>query len=349
MRLRNEVRVWVAVLVLCRGLHGFADRVSAEDERFREPVDEAVSRGLAYLARSQLPDGSFPGIAKNNAVASLCVMAFLSQGNAPGLGAYGDHINRGIDLVLSNAETNGRLIGAGGGQMYSHNIATLMLSEVSGMADPERRRRIDTVLPRAIQIILAAQKVAKEAKFQGGWRYEPNSADSDISHSGWAMMALRSARNSGAPIPREAMDDGVAFIRRCAGPDGVFGYQPGSKYGLARTGVALLCLELSGCHRDETTLKAGQYILNAFRTNPTEGNFFYATYHCSQGMFQLGGEEWEAFAPLFYERLLKLQGPEGDWVAPPGAANERAGPCYQTAMAILALSVSHRQLPSYQR
>ena len=42
---------------------------------------------------------------------------------------------------------------------------------------------------------------------QGGWRYTPNATDSDLSHSGWAFMALRSARNSGAPVPRESFGD----------------------------------------------------------------------------------------------------------------------------------------------
>jgi hypothetical protein len=43
--------------------------------------------------------------------------------------------------------------------------------------------------------------------------------------------------------------------------------------------------------------------------------------------------------------MLKYQGKDGSWPE----ASSRAGPCYATAMSVLALSVSYRQLPIYQR
>jgi hypothetical protein len=95
------------------------------------------------------------------------------------------------------------------GRMYSHNIATLMLSEVSGMVDPERQARIDVVLPRALRIILAAQDVPKGESHAGGWRYKPTSGDSDISLAGWALASLRSSRNNGAPVPKESIEKAV--------------------------------------------------------------------------------------------------------------------------------------------
>jgi len=49
-----------------------------------------------------------------------------------------------------------------------------------------------------------------------------------------------------------------------------------------------------------------------------------------------------------YDLLLKTQRKDGSW--PEGSGNEqRAGRCYSTAMALLAMSVSYRQLPIYQR
>lgn len=320
-----------------------ADRASGEDAKYHKVIDEAVDSGLAYLAKAQKPDGSFDN--NCNAVVSLCVMAFLAKGYQPGLEPHGATINRGIDFILASVNpANGALIGAGGGQMYSHNISVLMLSEVSGMVDPERQARIDEVLPRATQLTLAAQKVNKAEAHRGGWRYEPTSTDSDLSHSGWGIMALRSARNAVAPVPREAIDDGIKFIKRCASADGGFGYQPGGGAGLARTGVGLLCLELSGEHRTDQTRKAGRLILDWFQKQQGVGeHFYYAMYYCAQGMFQLGEGEWQEFAPLLYEMLVKRQAADGAWQGGESTA------CYQTAMACLALSVSYRQLPIYQR
>ena len=73
-----------------------------------------------------------------------------------------------------------------------------------------------------------------------------------------------------------------------------------------------------------------------------DGSHEYATYYCSQGMFQLGGKYWETFAPAMYDDLLRKQKPNGAW-------STNQGEVYPTAMYVLALTVSYRQLPIYQR
>ena len=161
-------------------------------------------------------------------------------------------------------------------------------------------------------------------------------------------MALRSARNNGAPVPREASADAVKFILRCANKDGGFAYQPGGDSGVARTGVGLLCLELSGRHRDDTTTKAAGYITRNFSEHWSDRFAFYSLYYVAQAMFQYGGQEWEQFAPQLYNLILKMQRPDGSWMAWRDQ-EPQAGPCYCTSMAVLALSVSYRQLPIYQR
>ena len=326
-----------------------ADTAADEDTKFQKAFDAANDRALAYLAKAQLPNGSWPGdMRENTAIASLGVMAFLARGSTPSVPPYGNVINRGIDFVLNSQSPEGSLIGYGGGQMYSHNISTLMLSEVSGMVDPERQKRVDEALAKALKIILDAQLVKKGESQRGGWRYVPHSNDSDLSHSGWALMALRSARNNGAPVPREAIDDALKYIARCSNKDGGFAYQPGGGSSVAMTGVGLLCLELSGRHRDEVTTKAAQHIIRDFKDKWNDRFVFYTLYYVAQAMFQFGGEEWENFAPEFYSTVLKLQRPDGSWMAW-REQEPQAGPCYCTSMAVLALSVSYRQLPIYQR
>ncbi len=340
------------VMLSCSGIRVFSDEVKAkQDVQFQKSFDDSVDRGLAYLAKSQLPDGSFPGeMHKNTAITSLCVMAFLARGYAPELAPYGEVIDKGIDFVLSSQSPDGSLVGNGGGQMYSHNISTLMLSEVSGMVNPDRQKKVDEALGKALRIILDAQKVQKQDAHRGGWRYERNSNDSDLSHSGWALMALRSARNNGAPVPKEAIDDAVRFILKCRMPDGGFGYQPGNGASITQTGVALLCLELCGHHGEDASVKAGEFISGRYDLNKTHEIpfFYYAHYYLAQGMFQLGEEKWDKFAPKIYGTLLKLQKEDGSWPNVSQQENQ-PGPCYATAMAVLALSVTYHQLPIYQR
>ena len=340
-----------ALLALLAGA-ARADEETAALSKYRKPVDEAIDRALDYLAKQQDKDGSFSSrsMRRNTAIASLAVMAFLAKGYTPGTPPYGDVINRGIDFVLGSQQWNGMLVGEtrSHGPMYSHCIATLMLCEISGMVDPERQRKVDAGLGKALRLILAAQKMPKPEHHKGGWRYQHNSNDSDISCSGWALMSLRAARNSGASIPKEAIDDAVQFVMNCRQRDGGFGYQPGGGSGMARTGTALLCLELCGRHRTKETLAGGDWILRNMAQGRRSDFFYYGIYYTAQGMFQLGEDHWEKFGDHMYEMLLKLQARDGSW--PTGGGNEsQAGEAYSTAMAVLAMSVAYRQLPIYQR
>ncbi len=66
------------------------------------PMDKAIDRALQFLANTQdRSDGSWKvrGV-KNAAITSLCVMAFLSAGNVPGEGKYGDVLEKAVRAVL---------------------------------------------------------------------------------------------------------------------------------------------------------------------------------------------------------------------------------------------------------
>ena len=333
-----------------------ADVASPALAKYQDAVDNALDRALAWLAQEQQKNGSWArqgGPRNVTGITSLAVMAFLAKGHVPGVGPYGEVINKGVDFVLESQQSNGMIIrgNEGHGPMYSHNISTLMLSEVSGMVDPARQKKIDAVLAKALKVILTAQQMAKDDRSAGGWRYQCDSRDSDISCTGWAVMALRSARNNGAAVPRDAIDRGIAYVMRCQNRgDGGFAYQPGGASGWGRTGTALLCLELCGRHRDRYALMAGEWVLKHLPRRHGDGEHFsYALYYCAQGMFQLGDDYWDRFAAQMYDIMLKVQEKDGRW-SPGGGENEgEAGAYYSTSMAVLAMSVPYRQLPIYQR
>ena len=225
----------------------------------------AANDAPAAAATKSRTRGGFKGAkGGNSGITSLAVMAFLAKGHTPGNGPYGEIINRGIDFVVNNQRANGLLVGdqKARGPMYSHGISTLMLSEISGMVTPERQKKVDVALAKALKLILAAQKIRKDKKHEGGWRYSQTARDADISCTGWQIMALRSAKNNGAPIPKEAIDNGIKYVLRCHRGGGGFAYQAGGgSPGLGRTGTALLCLELCGKHGEKITTMAGDAIL----------------------------------------------------------------------------------------
>ena len=74
-----------------------------------DDVDEAIERGLAYLASVQKPDGSFPdNHGATGSISALAGMAFLAKGYTPDSERYGENIDRCIDYILSIVDpTNG--------------------------------------------------------------------------------------------------------------------------------------------------------------------------------------------------------------------------------------------------
>lgn len=324
-----------------------AEEIDPIFAEWKSKIDPAIESALDYLARSQKEDGSFPAnFGDSTGIPALVGMAFLSKGHLPTGAEYGTTINRCLDFVLENQKESGLLEKghAGSGPMYAHNIATLFLSEVSGQVDPSRQEKIDTVLPKALQLILEAQAVEKSEKDTGGWRYHPGSNDSDTSCSGWALMALRSAKLNGAAVPDEAIKAAVDYLKRHQHKEkGSFGYTDTSRNALTLTGMGLLCLELSGMHNSPESVKAADYVMNFYRNLPGAQHEFYGNYYNAQGTFQLGGRYWSEYANWMYETYLEKQAADGSWTS------RDAGNIYGTAIMTLAFTVPYRQLPIYQR
>lgn len=336
--------LWVATAV---AVPARAETVSVSgDPELDVKVERALDQGLAYLSRELQPDGSFLGThGTTTALPALAGMAFLARGHMPNDARYGETLCRVIDYVVSRAKPTSAYMGeVGDGKMYAHCISTLFLSEVSGMLDPERQEKVDAVLPKAVELILKAQNVQKKALFAGGWRYSPSSVDSDMSCSGWALMALRSARLNGGAVPIEAIDRAVAYVRRHQDPQtGGFGYTE-AKGRPTLTGAGILCLELCGRHDDPATRKATAYLLKSYTSLPKSEQAVYGVYYAAQGLFQVGGEPWKQYSEWMYRYWTSRQRPDGSWLP-----NGKGSAPYQTAMVLLAFAVPYRQLPIYQR
>lgn len=313
-----------------------------------DEVDASIERGLEYLAATQKADGSFPGrYGETTAIPALVAMACLAKGYTPGDAKYGPTINRSIDYILAHADATGYYGKLEEGKMYAHSIATLFLAEVSGMVDPSRQQKIDKALPIAVKIILDAQNIRKDQSAAGGWRYTPEAGDSDTSCSGWALMALRSARLNGARIPGTAILRAVEYMHRHHDQEqGSFGYQDGRRYSVTLSGAGILCLELCGRHNDPDSLSAARYLVKVYQDEMARQEYkFYGMYYASQGLFQIGGDDWKNFSDWMYRTWIPKQGANGAWSGNGGEDS----PAYATSMMILAFAVPYRQLPIYQR
>ena len=296
----------------------------------------AIDKGLEYLAARENDDGSWDSAAfgKATAMSALAGLAFMSDGNMPGRGKYGENVSRALDYVLKSAQPTGLLEYAlPHHAMYSHAFATLFLAEAWGTAN---RPEIRDKLKSAVDLIIRTQNR------EGGWRYEPKVADADISVTVAEIVALRAAANAGIAVPRETVDNAMDYVGRCARPDGGFSYQAASgESGFPRTGGAFLCLMLTGGEKSAEARRTIRYLeANAGRTMRF---YYYGHYYAAQGMHLLGGDTWAKWYDAAGAQLLRKQKGDGSWTG----EGEDTTQC--TAMAVLVLTIPNGYLPLYQR
>src|SRR3954468_14814114 len=85
------------------------------------------------------------------------------------------------------------------------------------MSKSTRARKLELAIRKSISATLEMQAWPKlSAADRGGWRYidRLDQVDSDLSVTGWQLMFLRSARNSGFEVPADRVNDAVAFVKR---------------------------------------------------------------------------------------------------------------------------------------
>lgn len=340
----------IAASALCALLIFASGELAAADDEPAIPpgLDAAFSNGLDFLVTQQSADGSIgPAGGPRLATTALSLLSFLAGGNAPDLGKYGSTVRAAIDFLVSQAQPDGYFGKVDGSRMYGQGIVTLALAEAYGVENSDDgRQKIYAVLLKSVKVILDAQSVKKTDVYAGGWRYEPQAVDSDISLCGWNALALRAARNDGIAIPTEAVEKAVQFVLRCHNPTGGFGYQPGTASLPSATGVGVLCLYLlNGADRPE--LADSLKFLKEHPVDDQSNYLFYTIYYATQAAFQAGNAAYAAISAPNFERLFKWQQADGGWPDPRG--QETGGRTYTTSMALLALAVPYRLLPIYQR
>lgn len=332
---------------LCTG--GEVGRASAPaaDPREKDEADRAVDRGLAYLARQQNPAGHWE-TGKRNAVTALCLLAFLAGGHTPEANTYAPACRKALEYLVEAVPEDGYIGKTDGSRMYGQGIVTLALAEAYGMErKAPLRAKLKQKLDRMVGVILKAQARRKSRDHQGGWRYQPDSGDSDLSLSGWCALALRSARNCGMEVPKAAIDGAADYVERMyhRGQKG-FAYQRGGRVSLATTGVGVLALYLLGREGSSCLKSAAESLVRNEVSRNTRWPY-YTFYYTTQAANQVGGRVWETVWKKNSGLLVKRQEKDGSWEKDRDAGD--AGRPFSTAMAVLSLSVRNHFLPSYQR
>ena len=330
-----------------------ADRPGAENDvlagEITVEMDRAVTRGFEALSAMQGDDGSWGSarFGKHVGITALACLAFMSDGNLPGRGRYGDVVEHGLDFILNSVTETG-LIAAdtSHGPMYGHGFATLFLGELYGMTaggpDSVRAARIHESLLKAVRLIVQTQND------EGGWRYNPVPHDADISVTICQIMALRSARNAGIEVSKGTIDRAVEYVRVCQNEDGGFRYQStmgGSAW--PRTAAGVASLYYAGVYEDQALDRGLGYLET--KAMPGKGlgvgsHYFYGHYYAVQAMYLAGGKHWALWWPAIRDELVASQrSDEGVW------HDGYAGSAYGTAMGLIILQMPKRYLPIFQK
>lgn len=309
--------------------------LQSEDVEIPIPAgfDKSIERSLRHLAERQNSDGSWKGqYGTNVGENGLIMMAFMSQGNLPGEGRYGHVVAKGLEWMLGQAQASGLIKSTDRAPaMYGHGLATLMLSEVWGQT---RRKDVQKVLQAAIDLILRVQGP------KGGWGYKSTPTDGDTSVCVMQLFALKSAHQAGMFIPPQVINKALDYIKkRYSRKDHGFGYNS-DKFSLSHVGSAAagacimqICQETDSTYTDQPLDK----LIKVMEGGTIQGHKFYFVYYASVACYVGGPKTYQRWLKAYQNVILEWERKDGGFGQP-----------YQTAFAVLSMSLPYRYIPIYQ-
>jgi len=321
-------------------------------------TQRAVKLGLAWLARQQLDDGSWSltrpysdGAYEMHenpvAATAMALLAFQGDGNTHLEGTHRRNVIRGWNWLIKQQDEHGNFFRSGpmNHPFYTHAQATIALCELLGMTEDEDYRQ---PARRAIDYLLESQSP------QGGWKYQPRGR-SDVSVTGWVVMALQSARMAGLEVPQENLDRVTEYLDSVAMYEGVrYPYERGDQPTLAMTAEAILCRQYLGWKQDDPRMvEALDWITepgNLVDYGPARNTYYW--YYATQVCHHMEGRHWKAWNDRMRVEVPKAQvqrGKErGSWNPDPNDRYEAlAGRLYATCLSIYMMEVYYRHLPIY--
>ncbi len=292
--------------------------------------DQAVQRGLAFLAARQHDDGSYgEGPYRGNvAVTAFVGRAMMAGGSKPGAGPYGDRLTKSVEYLLRLAQPNGLIASKEPREnwpMYGHAFALGFLAQCQ-QASP--RPAVREKMAKAVELLVKSQNR------DGGWRYQPRPLDADLSVTVTQLSALLAARDGGINVPEATIRQAVAYVKKSQNSDGGFRYLiQGGTSGFARSAAAVAVLFQAERQRGPEARKGLDYLLTfppAASIGQPEVFYFYGHYYAAHAIRHAGPQTWDRWYPAVRDGLLAQQVKDGSW---PDAASVDLG----TAMVCLTL------------
>jgi hypothetical protein len=347
-----------------------------------EASEQAVERALDWLARHQDADGRWDGATAryadgtavdgdddftvhcppgqtcfgecayfeaDTALTGLALLTYLGAGYTHKDGKHATTVSKGLDFLLAQQKPDGDLRGpcrAVG--MYCHAMATLALCEAYALSLDER---LAVPAERAVAFLVRAR-----ASDGQSWRYVPGAPAGDTSILGWVVMALKSAREVGLPVPNQASvrRGTLLWLDRVAtgSEKGLGSYQPGDKATATMTAEAWVCRQFLGVGGPGPPSTEAAAFLLKHPSDQGDSNFYY-WYYATLALYQHGGPSWTRWNDVARDRIVTIQRTEGhlagSWDPDESPYGSRGGRIYCTTLGALTLEVYYRYLRLYDR
>jgi hypothetical protein len=329
-------------------------------------VEQAIEKGLDFLARRQRGDGSWGKSSRGSvsspvyptAMTSLAGLCFLSSGSTPTRGPYARNIQRVRDYLLEYSTDSGtrgarsyRIPGLiynpqarEQRPMYCHAFGMTFLAQIyPHETDEARRERVRTVLRNAVQLSEKAQTD------DGGWGYQADYREDEGTLVVTQLIGLRACRDAGIYVPKRIIDGGVKYIEISTNTNGTVRYRPrDTRWRPGVTCAAVVALWQAGRYDDPLLKRISGYVNQYIAPR---WSIYWQSYHHAEYVLYfltlsqhvLGGDRWPDFYKRVSSMLLALQRSDGSWEGSDG------GDVYGTAIALLVLQLPYERLTVYQR
>jgi hypothetical protein len=351
------------------------------------PVVESVRDALDWLARHQGEDGSWScagfdaqcadapacdGLGSPEfdvGVTSLALLAFLGAAETPKRGDYREHVRKGLRFLVDVQGADGNFGNPNlSRHTYDHALATLAMIEAFALSGSDRLYR------RPAEAGLAYLYRIRQPG--GAWRYasfhpDMTLAANDVSVTGWAVMAMASARKAGLSVDETALEDALLFLDEMTdSATGVTGYtarggRPARMEGAmaerwpadeseSMTAVAVLCRifadeELARPGAPDLVAKGAAVISRVKPVwsdeRPGRRDYYY-WYYGSYALYQVGDKAWRDWELTLVPAIAKQQHKQGEqlgsWDPQHDPWGGEGGRVYSTAILALTMEVFSR-------
>jgi len=313
----------------------------------KQRIDAAIERGVAFLLRTQNPDGSWgtgkvtrgfeiysmvPGSIETFKVATtaLCVMALREVGETSA------H-DKGVEFLLTKSH-----VARDDGDMIYNTWAHIYTVEALAI---EMRHNKDPRIPQTIAWHI--DRLGRYECFVGGWNYYDFHVGTQHPASGGTSFgtaaglgALWEARQSGCEVPQKLIDRAIKVLDACRLPNGAYLYGWDYRYiprldanqvrgsiGRAQSGNFALWLWNAGVGEKDALAGLRQFEkdhifieMGRQRQFPHEAwyqtapyYYYFGHYYAARLVERLKEPDRAHFQAALADWLLPIQGEDGSW------------------------------------